>query len=283
MKLYKPYPLKDNPTFTPEKDVSLIVCTLDPPESFEECLVQWCANRPLEIIIITTVEFVKQVQLIVDGIITRNSLNPAVIEIITSEKGKRKQMTAGLAIAKGSLIASTDDHILWNTRCITSLLACFEDDKVGAACPQVDPRIPKSRQNAETITPWEVAATKLTLRGGGGGWYTGMWAASRWCFVIGGPAGVYRASILQDPEFTEAFNDDRWRGTKLDVGEDTFISRWVPRKGYAIATQWTPEAHTTRTVKRGPSFIHQIVRWERSSIQTFMKQTIEIPGFFSWR
>lgn len=142
--------------------------------------------------------------------------------MLISEKGKRLQMVAGLEVAKGSLIAFSDDHIRWGPRCLVSLLACFEDQKdkdgkiedkqIGAVAPTVDAYLPASRQNLKTITPWEIAAMKFIPRGPDGGWITALYAASKWCFVIGGAAGVYRADILRNKEFIKAFEADIWGG-----------------------------------------------------------------------
>jgi hypothetical protein len=59
----------------------------------------------------------------------------------------------------------------------------------------------------------------------------------------------FRSRILQDPLFIEGYTNDNWRGKKLDVGKDTFISRWLQLHGWTIAIQALPETEVRRTVK----------------------------------
>jgi hypothetical protein len=59
----------------------------------------------------------------------------------------------------------------------------------------------------------------------------------------------FRARILQDPLFIECYTNDNWRGKKLDVGKDTFISRLLQSHGWTIAIQALPETEVRRTVK----------------------------------
>jgi hypothetical protein len=74
---------------------------------------------------------------------------------------------------------------------------------------------------------------------------------------------------------------DIWHGpfggrTRLDAGEDTFISRWVVRKGYNNSLQAMPETDALRVPKKtGRAWVMQIVRWERSTIQSFLRSLFE--------
>ncbi|KAE8444648.1 hypothetical protein EG329_014396 [Mollisiaceae sp. DMI_Dod_QoI] len=272
---YKPAPIAENPTFTPEEDVSVLVNTLNPPPAFKACLVRWYENNPLEIVITTTKTHFGDVLSIVNRAISENGLDPTRFIVITSEKGARVQFKAGIEKAKGNIIAKVDDHIFWSRKYLNHMLAALEDPKVGGVAPPIKVYIPEDRRSRDQITPWEVAATKLAHRGPGSA--TSMHVAAKWCWILAGVTGVFRAKILKDPEFLQGYTNDTWRGAKLDVGEDTFVSRWLLKKDWIIATQWCDETRVWRTVKRTPAFINQILRWERSTIQSFVRTTYEVP------
>ena len=107
-----------------------------------------------------------------------------------------------------------------------------------------------------------------------------MYVAAKWCWILAGTSGVYRAHILKDPSFAEGYLNDFWNGVKLDVGEDTFISRWLLKNDWVIAIQWTKETRVWRTVKQTGALIPQMLRWERSTIQSFLRTVIEIPRIY---
>lgn len=104
-----------------------------------------------------------------------------------------------------------------------------------------------------------------------------MHAAAKWCWILAGTTGLYRAHILKDPSFSKAFLNDFWNGVRLDVGDDTFISRWLLKNGWTIAIQWTMETRVWRTVKQTGALIPQMLRWERSTIQSFIRTVTEVP------
>ncbi|KAI9054622.1 hypothetical protein LZ554_001775 [Drepanopeziza brunnea f. sp. 'monogermtubi'] len=271
---YQPAPIRQNPKYTPN-DVSVVVRTLHPPVVFLECLKLWLDNNPLEILICTTKEYLDEVEhLVHETLIGRDDRKK--VRVIVSEKGGRTQLLAGVMAAKGRIIATSDNHIKWPAKYLIHMLPCFEDDKVAAAGPTIKVEIPVHLH--DSITPWEVAAAKLAARGPGSG--KAMYAAAKWCWILAGTTGVYRASVLQTPEFAHAYLNDYWRGVKLDVGEDTFISRWILKQDLIIAIQWMNETDVTRTVKRtGSDFWKQLLRWERSTLQSFYRTIQHVPQF----
>ncbi|KAF8855410.1 hypothetical protein BDZ45DRAFT_595553, partial [Acephala macrosclerotiorum] len=272
---YKPAPVASNPTFTPKEDVSVIIPALSPPAEFKACLQRIFENDPLEIIIVTTEEHLEKVTKLVNEVVSHNGLDLSKVILVTSKQGARVQYRAGVEKAKGSIIAKCDDHVFWSRHFLTHMLACFEDPNVGAACPSVKVHIPYERRHPDEITVWEVAGTKLVSRGPGSA--TSMHVAAKWMWICGGCTALYRATILQDPKFLNAYTNDYWLGRKLDCGEDTFVSRWLLKNNWVIATQWSKETTAWRTVKRSPAFINQMLRWERSTIQSFIRTTYEVP------
>ncbi|KAE9366737.1 glycosyltransferase family 2 protein [Stipitochalara longipes BDJ] len=268
---YRPVPIDPNPIFTPN-DVSVIVCTLKPHTVFKACLVRWFENKPAEIIICTTKEHIEEVKYIVNEAVLEG-IDRSKVKILVSEMGARNQLMKGVWEAKGKIIATSDNHIFWSRNYLINMLPCFEDADVGAAAPEIKVYIPEERR--AKITPWEVAAVKLANRGPGSA--TMMHVAARWCWIIVGTSGIYRAHILKDPEFAKSFLNDFWNGMRLDVGNDTFISRWLLKHGWVIAIQWTKETRVWRTVKQTGALIPQMLRWERSTIQSFLRTVTEVP------
>lgn len=133
--------------------------------------------------------------------------------------------------------------------------------------------IPNSRQ--PRISPWEVAGTKMVERSLGFG--TVMHTAAKWCWILTGCTGVYRARILKDPSFVECFLNESWNGVRLEIGDDTFITRWFLKHDWIIATQATEETRVWRTVKETRALVPQMLRWERSSIISFLHFVFDVP------
>ncbi|PBP16335.1 polysaccharide synthase [Diplocarpon rosae] len=270
---YEPVPVQHTPAFTTQ-DVSVVVRTFKPHPVFKTCLLKWIENTPLEIIICTAQEYFDDVsQIIADAGLRDTDL--ARVTTIIADKGAQKQLLAGITMGKGNIIATSDNHIEWAPTCLSHMLACFADPKVGAAAPQI--KVKLSEERKALVGPWEVAATKLADRGPGSA--TVMHVAAKWCWTLAGTSGVYRAEILKDPGFASAYLGDTWRGVMLDVGEDTFISRWLLKHGWVIATQYKDETAVYRTVKQTGALVQQMLRWERSTIQSFLRTVKDIPGW----
>lgn len=107
--------------------------------------------------------------------------------------------------------------------------------------------------------------------------------AHRWRWIVCGASYLVRTDIVQDADFIAAFLHDVWHGpfgrTRLDTGDDTFTSRWVTAKRYVHVPQAMPETDVTRVPKRSVrALVMQLVRWERSTIQSMLRCTWETPG-----
>jgi cellulose synthase/poly-beta-1,6-N-acetylglucosamine synthase-like glycosyltransferase len=106
-----------------------------------------------------------------------------------------------------------------------------------------------------------------------------VYAASEWCWVLAGSTVVFRGEILRDMQFLHDLTNDYWLGRyKLDTGDDTFISRWLQQHDWKIAIQCMPETEVSRTtVKTGWAFFEQAFRWERSTIQSYLRTLRDVP------
>ncbi|GKT54045.1 polysaccharide synthase [Colletotrichum tofieldiae] len=127
----KPIPLPGNPSYQ-STDVSIIVATIDTPDSFTDCLRLWLANHPKEIIIVTIDRDLQRVHDLVKPVIIEGDDR---ISVTTAEyASKRYQMVVGIKEAKGRILALVDDDAFWGTlKVLPYLLAPLEDPKVGGA------------------------------------------------------------------------------------------------------------------------------------------------------
>ena len=287
---YRPVPLSANPTFTPSRHVSVLCCTLNPEPTFLTCLRSWLENHPLEILLVTRAAHLSAVQTVLAS--CPSDMDTSIIRILVVPDGDtlpgfRGQLTHGIRHCRGSLIAKVDGHVRWNPSYLLHMVASFEDSSVGASGGDMGIFIDPSRQNPKDITPWEVAAAK-NLFGARTTKYD-VYAATKFRWIIAGGSVLYRAEIAQSEEFQRAFLNDIWHTprwlrlwgdgkTRLDSGDDTFISRWVARQGFVNAVQQLPETKVLRVPKRtGAAWWTQFTRWERSSLQSQIRSLWEVP------
>ncbi|KAL2072387.1 hypothetical protein VTL71DRAFT_11730 [Oculimacula yallundae] len=262
--------------------VSVVARTLTPSPIFKECLISWLENNPLEVIISTTDDHEQALLRIVESVQQdRPDLSTTNIEIIFTKKGARMQMITGALAAKGEIVATVDNHIIWPKTYLTHMLPCFDDPKVGAAGPPIAVHIPTDRQNSDTITKWEVAAIRMASRDHGAA-SPGLMldVAARWCWILPGTTCMYRTEILKEVPCVLGYLNDFWNGVRLDVGEDTWLSRWILKKDMILATQRCKETVVKRTVKTTSAFHGQVLRWERSTIQSYIRTLYEVPQMY---
>ena len=125
---YKPLALLTNPTVL-TNDVSVIIPTIDTPETFARTLTLILQNLPREVIIVT----IKcDLRLVLD-FVGNVSSGATKVSVITAPHGnKREQMTLGIQAAKGKILAFVDDDVFWPTDAVLAhLVRGFEDRKVG--------------------------------------------------------------------------------------------------------------------------------------------------------
>ncbi|KAI1342957.1 polysaccharide synthase [Xylariaceae sp. FL0016] len=280
-KLYKPVPKPEKPRYKTQ-DVSVLVCTIGPNYNFALCVRRWLANNPLELIFVTTNDRVDIISAILDKVkITLSPAQAAKIRLLSTPiVNKRVQMIEGVNAARGSILATVDDHILWTENMLEHMLPCFEDPQIGGVGPSTDVYIPADRQNQDCITVAETIATRMAWKRKGGG---GMaFAATDWVWILAGTTTLFRTTILQDPKFQHAHQHDYWMGHKLAVGDDTFISRWLQRHGWMLAIQAMPETMIARTMHTtSAAYIKQNLRWERSTIQSHWRTLWEVRDIWN--
>ena len=252
--VYKPVPLPENPTYIASDDVTIIVPTIDAGEEFKEAAHSWLVGKPKEIIIITEEKMRGPLQDLA------NAVDPERIRVLTVPfANKRLQMSHGIKNTTTDIIFFADDDAIWPPTLLPSVLACFEDQKVGGVgtSQRVQPV-------GARMTVWEVlAAFRLTIRN--------IEIASSTHIdgglpCLSGRTAAYRTVILKDPEFLHGFTHDYWLGKyHLNSGDDKFLTRWMVTHGWSTYVQCCKEAELLSTMKPNWRFLKQVLRWTRNT------------------
>jgi cellulose synthase/poly-beta-1,6-N-acetylglucosamine synthase-like glycosyltransferase len=274
-KHHEPVPIPKTPTLTPY-DVSVIVSTIDTDPFFEEVLQSWLVNSPFELIIVTTDHNFPELQnrIAKSGVFSPSQL--AQITLLSIPKaGKRKQLTAGIQEATGSIIVLADDDTFWPSILLPYVLACFENPKIGGVGTREKAYRPSSSMHSWSF--WhEMSASHLLMR-------NNHITANNWLGgsvpCLSGHTAAYRASILKDNKFLNAFTSDLWRGKYLlDQGDDTFLTRWLMNAGWEVKIQTAKEAIVEIVVLNEPKHLRQITRSNRNSQRSFIRFLTSVPN-----
>ncbi|KAJ6591768.1 glycosyltransferase family 2 protein [Mycena vulgaris] len=251
---YRPVPLPENPTYIASEDVTIIVPTIDAGEEFKEAARSWLVGQPKEILIITEEKMLKELQALA------NAVDPERIRVLTVPfANKRLQMSHGIKNATTDIIFFADDDAIWPPTLLPSVLACFEDQKVGGVgtSQRVQPV-------GNHMTVWEVlAAFRLTIRNIEISCSTHIDGGLP---CLSGRTAAYRTIILKDPEFLHGFTHDFWLGKyQLNSGDDKFLTRWMVAHGWSTYVQCCKEAELLSTMKPNWRFLLQVLRWTRNT------------------
>ncbi|CAO3593367.1 unnamed protein product [Absidia cylindrospora] len=254
--VYKPRRPKENPTYIPERDVTIIVPTIDAGEEFKIAARSWLACNPKEIIIITETSMRGPLQELADEV------DPSRISVRTVPKAnKRLQMVEGVNATSTEILVFADDDAIWKPTMLSYILACFEDLQMGGCgtSQTVHAVDPNGHQ-----TMWEIlAGYRLTSR-------NIEIAASTHIdggiCCLSGRTAAYRTLILKDPAFQYCFTNDLWRGKyPLNSGDDKFLTRWMHSHGWNTYAQVCKEAELFSTFKNNWRFVKQVLRWTRNT------------------
>ncbi|KAH6652981.1 hypothetical protein BKA67DRAFT_568239 [Truncatella angustata] len=65
----------------------------------------------------------------------------------------------------------------------------------------------------------------------------------------------------------------------MNTGDDNFICEWIHwKRGFDLCIQNAPEAEITTHVWPNSNFFWQLVRWQKSSIQSYRRKLFHSPG-----
>ncbi|KAI0476476.1 nucleotide-diphospho-sugar transferase [Xylariaceae sp. FL0804] len=282
-KNYRPVPLSKNPV-RKSGDVSIVVCTIGPVGNFVLCVERWLANNPRELIFVTIDSQMDAIQALIDEACTTLALPPAQCKKISLLSvgpcaNKRAQMIKGVNAATGSIIATVDDHIMWEYTFLEYTLSCFDDPTVGGVGPMNGVYIPPERRHEAVITPWEVII--MTHQGWQVDGFPKKSVAADWVWCIAGTTALYVATILRDPEFQAAHLNDVWMGRVQNASDDIFIARWCQARNWRLLCQAMPETRILRTAHQRRDLLQkQLLRWHRSCLQTCLRSLWEVPQIY---
>ena len=180
---------------------------------------------------------------------------------------KRHQLDLAIPEIDTPITALVDDHSILPAKYLNNVLPEFDDPSVGlcGTAKVVRRRDLTSRSLAGKCWErfWNVMGMlylerhnfemlAANIRDGG-------------VMVISGRASFLRTAILQDPEFREAFRNEKRFGKPMVAGDDNCITSEVARRGWTI--QFTDRA-TLETIVGDPcKFLQQCVRWRRTTFQ----------------
>ncbi|CRK17469.1 hypothetical protein BN1723_016421 [Verticillium longisporum] len=274
----QPFELAENPTFAPS-DVSIVIATIQPDDSFTRALRLWLENKPKEIIIVTITRDLEAVKELVSDL----EHGQDIIQVLAiNHANQRQQQIHGIKMTTGKIILlADDDTFCTNSKVVPWLLAPLENPRIGAVGGKQLADIPLERRNAAISTPWEAISVfgLDTFHNTS----AARFGADEDTWVLVGRAQAIRGDILRDPAFLHGFVNETWRGVPIRTGNDAFITRWVVAQGWKMAYQVADgaEVHTIPLVDR--TVMRQRARWLRNSHMFFSSALLWAPGFFEMR
>ncbi|KAJ2903098.1 glycosyltransferase family 2 [Zalerion maritima] len=225
---YKSVPLPLKPTYD-SKHVTVIIPTIH--NAFEELrpsLLSILACDPYELILVTTAEKQENLKEVV-----KTLGYPNIRVLYTGMANKRLQVCAALPTVKTRITVMADDDVTWQPAMLPWLLAPFEDKKMGGVgtCQRVK-RVFNDSWEAR-IFNWlgaayierrnfEISATH-NIDGG--------------TSCMSGRTGAYRSEILNNGEFLQNFQTERWGKYTMNADDDNFVTRWL------VNHQWKTWVH----------------------------------------
>ncbi|KAK1752776.1 nucleotide-diphospho-sugar transferase, partial [Echria macrotheca] len=251
------------------KDVSVILPTIDPTgPDFQECIRTCAQNSPKAIFVVTTAgERFETTKKIVEPF--RKEFPSTKFKVLESEiANKRRQVAVAIPHVKTALTLMLDDHVFWGPHFLQSAVLPFEDDTVGlVGTNKMARRVPNLGLTARffnmlgclylTRHNFEIRATNA-IDGG--------------VFVISARTCIIRTRIITDQQFLDGYKNEMFFFGKygpLNPDDDNFLTRYVVRQGWRIKVQYTPEACIETTVGIAQpivtKFLGQCLRWARTT------------------
>ncbi|EAQ93868.1 hypothetical protein CHGG_02103 [Chaetomium globosum CBS 148.51] len=266
---YSPAPKPSKPTYTPSKDVTVVIPTVTTDlEAFKNTLRSCAANDPAKIIVATAGdELFVGASSCVDAVSSEYPYIQFVVET-AQVPSKRGQIALAVPHIETDITVLLDDHVTLGPRYLKSLLYPFEDPSVGLVGTN------KRVQRKEGLNLWgriwnmlgatylcrhnfEIRATN-TVDGG--------------VFVVSGRCCALRTEILRHHEYLPRYTNERFFFDMLgplSPDDDNFTTRFAVRHGWKIKIQYTEDCvmHTTIGVDASAhiKFLGQCKRWARTT------------------
>ncbi|KAF4546846.1 Hypothetical protein D9617_173g015910 [Elsinoe fawcettii] len=249
---YRSISIPQNPTYTSE-DVTVIIPTIDANGEELRQTIQTCLNTgPAEVIVVTVETHIKKALKLVAEF---KSNKVRILDV--AKANKRRQMCRAIPEVMTKITIFADDDVIWPTTLVPWMLAPFENEKIGAVgtCQGlVRPKNP---------TLWTFLGSLYLERRNFDCSACSNIDGGLPC--LSGRTVAYRTRILQEERFTFDFTNETWRTYQLNADDDNFMTRWMFNHGWEIKMQYDKACKIQTTLKGGPWYLKQCLRWVRSN------------------
>jgi cellulose synthase/poly-beta-1,6-N-acetylglucosamine synthase-like glycosyltransferase len=267
--LYKPSPILDKPTYTGGRDVTVIVPTVEPSgPDFLPCITSCARNRPKRIIIVAGGKaLLKKTEEVVEPL--KEKYRHVKFDVdFTPAANKRDQVARAVRLVDTPITVMLDDHVFWRPRFLPSVLAPFEDPKVGLV--GTNKRVLRKGSPHLRNRIWNMLGALYLERHNFETRATN--AIDGGVSVVSARTAAIRTKILQRPDFLPRYTKEMFLFNMfgpLNPDDDNYVTRFVVKHGWKIKIQQTPDSLVETTVGVAEplewKFIGQCLRWSRST------------------
>lgn len=270
-----PITLPEKPEYVPERDVTLIVPTIDFSSDLLVALRSWLANKPKKIVLVTSSVYVEDLEALLAKADLSEEEDEKIELLATDKPNKRKQMVLGIPRNDPTatpIVVFADDDAYWSPTMLKHILAGFHNSPnigvVGTfyrARGLYDPSITSRYTAFQALAARRLAGRRSEI--------AASYSLDDGITCISGRTAAYGTCIVADPKFIDGFTNEKWLGTwPLNSGDDQFTSQWVIAHGWEMALQSAEEAELETTVLEGCGFVRQWLRWQRGGQRSYLKR-----------
>lgn len=257
---FRPITIPDTPTLYPD-DVTVILPTLEGEgEELERTIQTILDNKPRELILVTVDDNLAKVQ----RTIAKMPASEKHLRCMSvKQANKRRQMARAIPEVTTKIIVFADDDVDWPSRLLPWLLAPFEQQQYGGVVTCQRLRRAENPSFSQRIYNF-LGALYLERRNFDCAAMTHMDGGMP---CLSGRTCAYRASILQDVNFTDGFTNEKWwfGQYQLNADDDNFITRWMVNHGHETYMQYHRECEVKTTLEDNSKYLKQCLRWARSN------------------
>jgi hypothetical protein len=263
---YRPIPIPSKPSYEPS-DVTVVCCTTDIANATFHKVVQSILDHSVHTLIIPIGGAKALTQV---GAFTKR-FPDARIKILWQEKPSKRQQTAlALQMITTRLMVITDDHTYWPSppEFLASLIAPFEDPKVGGVGPVIDVRHRGHPVSWEGF--WNFIGMTYLLRRAFE--FVGTNSIDGGISCLSSRWAIFRSEIYCSRDFIEGYlNEELFWGSwkiRLDADDDKYHTRYLATNGWKVQIQGGPESVMTTELGDWPNFWWQCLRWTRTTYRS---------------
>ncbi|KAL4889102.1 nucleotide-diphospho-sugar transferase [Aspergillus ambiguus] len=268
----KPVQLPQEPKLLP-KHVSVIVPTIEISDHLIATFRRMLANRPQEIIVVTTAALFDDLNALMEEYLTEKDRGVVLFRVLSvPHPNKRAQMAHAIEQAQGEIIVLADDDVFWPSTLLKYVLAVFDRKPNVGGVGALEEAYGLKNRSPDSITMWEAFAARCIHA------KNGQRSASTYfdgnVSGISGRTGAYRAEILKDKKFLHAFTHEYWLFGRIHLhsGDDQFVTKWTFNQGWNTHIQTAPEALYYTRVYPDSRHIYQLLRWGRNHKRSHFKR-----------